>query len=133
MCAECGACVYACNEHEIKFKCCRNNWTISVLRELFSLFSALFRACYRERERKCRIIMMIKWKFVACVIVGFSADIPGHYKRVGKLIPPVSPCVFSQLHFSCSIFFSFSFSFASACVALLHRTKSAHNFNDDDL
>lgn len=34
-----------------------------------SLFLALF------SERECKIIMMIKWKFVACVIVGFPVDI----------------------------------------------------------
>lgn len=50
----------------------------SVARLILSLYPLPSFLLFRERE--CKIIMMIKWKFVACVIMGFPADIPGHYK-----------------------------------------------------
>lgn len=73
-----------------------------------------------EKENAERIIMMIKWKFVACVIIGFPADISQGItsKRVGKLIPSI--CIFN-LAFLVS-FFSVVF----MRFALLHIAQKVH-------
>lgn len=103
VCVQCTASKHECMS-TINFKCCRNNWTKLSL----SLSPSLpaFPLPYSSFvKRECKIIM-IKWKFVACVIIGFPNDIPGHYEWVST-----HTHIFSSL---------------------LPSHKSAHNYDDDD-